>query len=46
MSLQKILEDARSGLIELSVKNPLLNYKQTKKRGILLNVKNIKLMTQ
>jgi len=40
MTLKKILNDARSGLIDLSLKNPLLNYKKTKKRGIQINLKN------
>ena len=40
MTLKKILDEARAGLIDLSLKNPLLNYKKTKKRGIQITLKN------
>jgi superfamily I DNA and/or RNA helicase/very-short-patch-repair endonuclease len=41
MSLRSILTDARSGLIDLSFANPLLNYKRSKKRGLSFQVNNI-----
>ena len=40
MNLQNTLKDAQSGLIDLSLANPLLNYKHSKKRGISFRVKN------
>jgi hypothetical protein len=36
MDLKQFLTEARSGLVDLSFSNPLLSYKQTKKRGINL----------
>ena len=40
MNLKDILTDAKSGLIDLSLANPLLNYKHSKKRGISFRIKN------
>lgn len=34
MTLSELLQDARSGLIDLSFRNPLLNYKPLKNRGL------------
>ncbi len=40
MSLSKFLEDARSGLIDLTFRNPLLNYKPLRSRGFEFSQSN------
>jgi superfamily I DNA and/or RNA helicase len=40
MNLRNILNEARSGLIDITYSNPLLNYKETKKRGIVFSANN------
>jgi hypothetical protein len=40
MNLRDILTDAKSGLIDLSLANPLLNYKHSKKRGMSFRIQN------
>jgi hypothetical protein len=41
MRFQELLNNARSGLIELSFVNPLINYKKPKSRGIQFEVKDL-----
>lgn len=40
MDFEKLLKDAKSDLIDLTLLNPLLNYKIKKSRGVVLKLKN------